>query len=86
MSSLFERFQIGVETYVFLKFDEDAPIAEPTQAGARYLGWEPDLFVNWQILDDLSLAVRYGVFSPGQDAFTSTDVRQFFYVGLTYAF
>ena len=86
-SQLTEQLQVGVEAFVYLKFDEDAPIDEPTTAGTRYLGWEPDLFVNWQALEDLTLTLRYGVFFPGQDAFeTNDDVRHFFYSGVTYAF
>jgi hypothetical protein len=85
-SSVTEQLQVGLETFVYLKFDDDAPIDEPTAEGARYLGWEPDLFVNWQILDDLTLTLRYGVFFPGQDAFESDDARHFFYSGVTYAF
>jgi hypothetical protein len=85
-SSTFEQLQVGAEAFVYFKFDEDAPIAEPTVPGERYLGFEPDVFVNWQIFDDVSLALRYGVFVPSGDAFDSSKARHFFYAGLTYAF
>ena len=38
----------------------------------RFLGWEPDVFLNWQITSDLTLAVRYGIFFPN-DADLRTD-------------
>jgi hypothetical protein len=84
--SVFEELQVGVEGFIYFKFDEDAPIAEPTSRGAGYLGVEPDVFLNWQILDDVSLSVRYGVFLPGSAAFDSGGARHFFYAGLTYVF
>jgi hypothetical protein len=85
-TSVLDRLQLGLAAFVYLKFDDDAPITEPTIPGARYLGFEPDVFVNWQIYDDLFMAMRYGVFFPGEDAFESTHARHFFYAGLTYAF
>jgi hypothetical protein len=79
------RMQIGTDLFLFGKLLESAPINEPT-SDDRYLGWEPDLFVNWRVTSDLSLAVRYGVFFPGSAIVTNDDPRQFFYIGVTYAF
>jgi Alginate export len=83
--SAFERMQVGTDFFVFAKLRSDAPINEPT-TDDRYLGVEPDFFVNWQFTNDLSLAVRYGVFFPGSGVVASGEVRQFFFAGLTYAF
>lgn len=80
----FEKLQIGADLYVFGKFDSDAPIAEPT-SDHRYLGFEPDLYLNWQISSDLSLAVRYGIFFPGEAIENDDRPRQFFFAGLTFA-
>jgi hypothetical protein len=88
----FSRLQVGLDLFVFSKFDSDAPISEPTD-DSGFLGWETDLFANWQITSDLSLALRYGCFVPG-DAMgdvpngqsTSSSVRHFFYSGLTLGF
>jgi hypothetical protein len=79
--------QSGVDFFVFGKTLQDAPIDEPT-ADRHYLGCEPDIFINWQIVDDVSFALRYGLFFPG-DAIPAGDqnhVRQFLYAAVTYAF
>ena len=77
--------QFGFDFFVFNKFDSDAPIDEETVEGEGFLGVEPDLFVNWQVVEDVTVAVRYGVFFPG-DAFEQSDPRHFVFLGLTYAF
>jgi hypothetical protein len=82
------KLQIGADFFVFGKLLRDAPIDEPT-TDHRYLGFEPDVYVNWQLASDVTLALRYGVFFPNRDAFGSGspgDSRQFFYGGLTFAF
>jgi hypothetical protein len=79
--------QLGADLLVFGKTDRGAPIDEPTSSG-RYLGLEPDLSVNWQITDDVTFALRYGIFFPGE-AIPSDDpdhLRQFLYSGVTYEF
>jgi hypothetical protein len=82
---LFRRLQVGADVFIFNKMDADAPIDEPTLDG-RYLGWEPDVFINWQITSDVTLALRYGIFFPSSDTVISDDSRQFFFAGLTFAF
>jgi hypothetical protein len=84
-SGAFRRMQVGIDVFGFAKFDSDAPIDEPT-ADTRFLGWEPDVYLNWQITSDLTLALRYGAFFPREEAFGNDDVRQFFYGGVTFAF
>lgn len=79
------RLQVGVDVFVYGKFNDDAPIDETTST-ANYLGWEPDIFMNWQIVSDVTLALRYGIFMPSDDAFDSDKVRQFVSVGVTFAF
>lgn len=81
----FRRMQVGGDFFIFDKLEADAPINEPSASG-RYLGCEPDLYLNWQLTSDLTLAVRYGVFIPNGDVLPSNDARQFIFVGLTYAF
>jgi hypothetical protein len=80
----FSQLQVGVEVFAFDKLRSHGAIDEPT-TDSRYLGWEPDLFVNWQVTDDVTLVMRYGIFFPGS-AVPSDEQRQFFYAGLTYAF
>lgn len=84
-AGLFRRLQVGADVFVYGKYDKDAPIDENT-GDERYLGWEPDVYVNWQVTSDLTLAARYGVFFPNSDNFGNDDSRQFLFVGLTLGF
>ncbi len=84
-NSVFRRMQVGLDFFVFAKAQSNAPISEPT-SNTTYLGVEPDLYLNWQLASDLTLALRYGAFFPNREAFSNHDVRQFFYGGLTFAF
>lgn len=80
----FRNMQTGVDFFVYGKFSDKAAGDEPTLVKG-YLGFEPDVFVNWQVKSDVTLALRYGVFVPGV-ALPARAARQFFYGGLTFAF
>jgi hypothetical protein len=80
----FRQLQTGLDFYAFAKCDPGAPLDEPSKERG-YVGVEPDLFMNWQIKSDITLAMRYGVFFPGA-AILNSSCRQFFYTGLTLAF
>jgi len=41
--------------------------------------------MNWRVVEDVTLQVRYATFFPG-DAIEDNDVRQFFYTSFTYSF
>ncbi|MCS7033653.1 MAG: alginate export family protein [Phycisphaerae bacterium] len=79
------RMQVGIELFGFFKADSEGGSDEPT-LDRSYLGFEPDLYVNWQITSDISLALRYGVFFPGSAIQADEEHRQFFFAGLTFAF
>ena len=79
------RLQVGGDFFVYSKFNDDAPIDETT-ANQRFLGFEPDFYLNWQITSDVTLAVRYGAFFPQPSNFAVDDVRHFFFAGVTFAF
>lgn len=81
----FRQLQTGTDLFVYWKTEADAPIAEPTTDG-RFLGWEPDIYMNWQITSDVTLALRYGVFFPSSDTYVSDEARQFFSMSMTFAF
>jgi hypothetical protein len=81
----FKRLQIGTDLFLFAKFDSDAPIDEQTTE-TRYLGFEPDVYLNWQLTSDVTLALRYGAFVPGDAIVNDGKIRQFFYAGMTFAF
>jgi hypothetical protein len=80
-----ERLQVGADLFFYSKFYEGAPIDETT-GSERFLGWEPDVYLNWQVTSDVTLALRYGVFFPSEDNFALDDARHFFYGGVTFAF
>ena len=82
---VFRRMQIGADFFAFAKYDRDAPIDEPTGT-ERFLGWEPDVYLNWQVTSDVTLALRYGVFFPSERNFATDETRQFFFAGVTFAF
>ena len=77
--------QVGINLFLFQKFDSDAPIDETTSSH-DHLGWESDIYVNWRITSDLAVAVRYGVFFPGRAIETDTDERHFLFTGVTLSF
>ena len=85
-NELLHRFQIGTDIFVFGRPNTAAPIDEPTNGSSSYLGWEPDIYVNWQVVSDVTIALRYGVFVPNSSTFTETAARQFLYLGATFAF
>ena len=85
-NELLKRFQIGTDIFVFGRPNAAAPIDEATNRGSSYLGWEPDVYVNWQVVSDVTIALRYGVFVPSPNAFTDAESRQFLYLGATFAF
>jgi len=84
-SSLLKRFQAGTDVLAFFKFRDNAPIDETT-TDDRYLGWEPDVYINWQVTSDVTFAFRYGVFFPGAAIVADEHPRNFFYIGVTFAF
>lgn len=79
------ELQVGIDLFTFWKMRSSAPIDEETIADESFLGIEPDIFINYQVLEDVSIALRYGVFLPG-DGFEERAARHFFFVGVSYAF
>lgn len=85
-TSLIQHLQVGVDGFVFSKMQKDAPIDESTGEDSRYLGCEPDIFVNWQITEDVTIALRYGIFFPGSAISGDNSTRQGFFASVAYAF
>lgn len=79
------QLQIGGDLLVFDKLVRDAPIDETT-SNQRYLGSEGDVYLNWPITSDVTLAIRYGLFFPGSAIKGDRSPRNFFFTGVTYAF
>jgi len=84
-TDVFRRFQFGSDFFILGKLERHAPIDEPTN-DHRYLGVEPDFYLNWQATSDVTVALRYGVFVPSSRNFTHDAARQFFYASVTYGF
>lgn len=84
-SEKLNRLQVGADFFVYSKLRAGAPIDEPSN-DESFLGVEPDVFVNWQIVSDVTLALRYGVFLPNGDAFGDSEARQFLSIGMTFGF
>ena len=82
----FKRLQVGTDLFIFGRPNAAAPIDEVTDKGSSYLGWEPDVYVNWQLVSDVTIALRYGAFVPNPSAFADARSRQFLYLGATFAF
>ncbi len=83
--SSLKRLQLGVDFLLFNKVSPSDAIDEASDNN-RFLGWEPDIYVNWQITSDLTLALRYGCFFPDHALLNDDDARQYIYGGLTFAF
>jgi len=84
-STWFDRLQLGATFYSFFKLDREAPIDQATSKDA-YLGFEVDLFANWQIASDVTLSLQYGVFLPGHAIAADHDARHFLVTSVTYSF
>jgi len=81
--------RFSVNAFLYARLDPDAPISVPVNLGGSALvGSEYDFNVDWRIWSDLNVSARYGVFVPNTSLFSDveSEPRQFFYVGMTYAF
>ena len=81
--------RLGMTGYLFTKIDNQAPINILTRpGGSNLIGGEIDTTLDWRISSDINFNIRYGVFIPNSSVFYNNQgaIRQFFYVGMTYAF
>jgi hypothetical protein len=81
----FHRLQLGSDFFVYGKLFRQGAFVERT-TDKHYLGVEPDVYLNWQITSDVTLAVRYGIFFPSDTLIQHEAPRQFLYTGVTIAF
>ncbi|MBL8762826.1 MAG: alginate export family protein [Phycisphaerae bacterium] len=77
--------QVGADLLQYYKFNERAPIDEPSE-DRPFLGVEADLFMNWRLTSDLAFNVRYGAFFPSAAITSTKSVRHFVLVGFTLSF
>jgi hypothetical protein len=82
----FDKLELGLDAYLFWKNRRSGGVSDYT-AGREsgYLGWEMDVYANWQITSDLAWTTRLGTFFPGR-AFDDQTTRTFFLVGVTWSF
>ena len=88
-NDVFGDTRISATAFLYVRWDPNAPISVPTTLGGSSLvGSEFDVNVDWRIFSDLNLSARYGVFVPNASVFSAAEnePREFFYVGVTYAF
>jgi hypothetical protein len=88
-NEFFGDTRLSVNAFLYVRADADAPISVPVDAGGSNLvGSEYDFNLDWRIWSDLNVSARYGVFVPNTSLFSDveSEPRQFFYVGMTYAF
>ena len=77
---------LGSDLYLYWKHHRAAAVSDYTATeGSGYLGWEIDVYANWEITNDLFWTTRYGVFLPGS-AFEDQTTRTFLLVGVTWSF
>lgn len=82
---VFRRLRIGLDAFSLQKFDDDAPVDFISEPGEGHIGFEFDLVIDWRLVSDVTLELRYGIFVPGS-AFPESDPRHFLYMGVSYAF
>lgn len=88
-NDLFGDTRLSATAFLYVRWDADAPISVPTSlGGSNLVGSEFDLNADWRLMSDVNLSARYGLFVPNDSVFSDTEdePRQFFYVGVTYAF
>ena len=88
-SSWARDLRLGITGFLFMKVDNQAPINILTRpGGSNLIGGEVDATLDWRITSDINFNMRYGIFMPNSSVFFENQGanRQFFYVGMTYAF
>ena len=86
---LFGGMRLGATAFAFMRIDNAAPLSFQTiSGGSNYVGGEIDFSVEWRLMSDLDMNIRYGVFMPNSEIFPDNQggARDFVYAGVTYAF
>ncbi len=88
-SGFFGDLRLGATVFAFGRIENDAPLSFQTvNGGSNYVGSEVDFSIEWRLMSDLDLNIRYGLFLPNTDVFPNNQggARDFVYAGMTYAF
>lgn len=81
--------RMGLTGFSFMKIDSEAPLSVYTlPGGSNYVGSELDFSLEWRIMSDVDVNIRYGIFLPNSEVFPAGQggARDFVYAGVTYAF
>jgi hypothetical protein len=84
----FKELTCGIDVYRFLKEEARGGVFDAQASHTDHdVGYEIDFTLSWPILSDLSLAIEFGHFEPG-DAYppATSNTTQYFSVGLTTTF
>ena len=90
-SKTFRKLRLGG---AFITLDKDkrggAISIRKTQTSERKeVGWEFDVFVQWEVFSDLSVTFKWGHYQPGNVFPSSDGLRRqldYFYLGTTLSF
>lgn len=81
-----KELEVGASYFHYEKDEKDGGISDSTASLAkRALGHEIDGYVNWRLLSDVTISLRYAYFMPGA-AFTDSSARHFMFGTITYSF
>jgi len=84
----FKDLTISADLYRYFKDEKNGGVFDvQASASERDIGMEVDLTLSWPILSDLSMAVEYGHFEPGEAyPVTANDDSEYLSVALTSTF
>ena len=82
---LTENMRVGLDVFFLFKMDDNAPMTVSSVTGESFLGVEVDIIVDWNLTDDATVDLRYGIFLPS-DAFPFNNELHFFFLGFSYGF
>ncbi len=88
-NGFFGGMRLGATAFAFARIENDAPLSFQTvNGGSNFVGSEVDFSLEWRLMSDLDLSIRYGIFMPNTDVFPNNQggARDFVYAGMTYAF
>jgi hypothetical protein len=88
-AGIFRSMRLGATAFLFGRMNSDAPLSFTTvPGGSNFVGCEVDFSVEWRVLSDLDINLRYGMFFPNEDVFFpgQTELQDLLYAGVTYAF
>ena len=77
-------FEVGMTYFLYHKDRKSGGVSDEDRV-SRFLGCELDTYVNWRILSDVTLSLRYALFMPG-DAFSDRSARHFLFGTITCSF